>query len=75
MRFFLTALALLSTSTALMANDIVISGVRVIVPDTGLGRVVERPIFDWYAKHLHWCLPKARREVIETDIKIRIAKA
>jgi N-acyl-D-glutamate deacylase len=36
MRFVLTTLAIPSTSTALMANDVVITGGRVIDPETGL---------------------------------------
>lgn len=37
MRFVVTSLAILSTSTALMAHDIVILGGRVIGSETGLG--------------------------------------
>jgi N-acyl-D-glutamate deacylase len=39
MRFVLTTHAILSTSTALMANDIVITGGRVIDPETGLDAI------------------------------------
>lgn len=39
MRFVLRTLAILSTSTALMANDVVITGGRVIDPETGLDTI------------------------------------
>ena len=39
MRFVLITLAILSASAALMANDIVITGGRVIDPETGLDAI------------------------------------
>ena len=39
MRFVLRTLAILSTSTALMANDVVITAGRVIDPETGLDAI------------------------------------
>jgi N-acyl-D-glutamate deacylase len=39
MRFVLTTLAILSASTALMANDTFITGGRVIDPETGLDAI------------------------------------